>query len=453
MNIKWYKNKFWIQDVKIGFNIFFLLIFLNISFFNTKIFSFSLSTPVQISDAPRNSSAATVVCNSAGQAAATWITCDYDANFNVQAAVYTSGVWSAPVTLGSGDGPVVSINSGGNAVVVWMNPVYSGEEGVVPQIWGAMYNYTTGSWSSAVQISNALKKYTCSPVVINDDDGNSIATWVELCNCTDDCTCSLIAYSMYSNSTYSWSSPIYCTSCESHIKRAEEPSLHINGSGQVMMFWAENFSPSDLCSLVGRVYENSAWSDPSVITSNLWMEEIYNGGIDEAGKAMVVWQGKTDGNINVQAATYSQGTWSSPSVVIDEPLNFTFGYGLDQNGILVWNVITSAGSIVNAMTYSSGTWSPVTVISSQAGNGTSSRVAAGGTNNGAVMWGNGTDTGYVQFMSLSEGSWTQILSQPVHLYRPPVTYNLTVNSSSQIVAVWDDTIDGVGVIMATTGMI
>lgn len=416
------------------------------------MFSFSLSTPVQLSDGSINSSSAIVVSNDSGQAAAIWITCDSYENFDAQAAVYTSGAWSAPVTLGSGNTPVISINDSGDVVAAWINLLYPTEEGAVPQICGATYSHTAGSWSSSVQISNAAKN-AFMPALSNDDTGNPIATWVEQCNCTDDCTCTLIACSMYSSSTYSWSTPTYFTSCESHTKRAESPSLYVNGSGQVMMFWAESCSPSGLCDLVGKTYENSAWSDPTVIASNLWMEEIYSGGIDETGKAMVVWQAKTDSSVNVQAATYSQGTWSNPAIVIDEPLNFVFGYGLGGNGILVWDIHTNDGNIIYAMTYSDGAWSPISIISSQTGNAGNPRVAAGGTNGGAVMWGNETDAGYVQLKSLSDGSWSQVLEEPVHLQRSPVSYNLTVNSSGQIIAVWDDIVDGVNIIMTTTGVI
>jgi hypothetical protein len=204
---------------------------------------------------------------------------------------------------------------------------------------------------------------------------------------------------------------------------------------------------------MSKAYENSAWNVTSTVASNAAIRHNFYGGIDESGKAMVVWLAIGDGVNNVQSATYSQGTWSSPSVVMDEEANFVFSYSPDGNGILAWNEITNEGKIIFAITYSNGAWSSSTNISSQVGNGGSPRIATADTNDGAIMWGNDSDTGYVQLMSLSAGSWTHMLSEPVNMQRSPVTYTLTVNSSGQIIAIWDDIINDVNVVMTTSGQI
>ena len=220
-----------------------------------------------------------------------------------------------------------------------------------------------------------------------------------------------------------------------------------------MTFWAERYSSLGTLTIVGKAYENSAWNVASTIASNAAIRHNFYGGIDESGKAMVVWLATSDNGNNVQSATYSQGTWSSPSVVMDEEANIVFAYSPDGNGILAWNKITNEGNIVNAMTYSSGTWSSSTIISSQVGNGGAPCISASDTNEGAIMWGNSSDTGYIQIMSLSDGSWTHTLSEPVNMQRAPIEYDLTANSSGQIVAVWSDIVGGIQVIMSTSGQI
>jgi hypothetical protein len=451
MNIKESSSEARLLHCKTGFNSMSIAMVLGILFFNTHIFALSLSTPVQLSDRTTDSTAATVVSNSSGQVAAIWATWDSSENDNVQAATYISGTWSSPVTLGSGSPTTIGINSSGDTVAGWVNPVYGFYEGNIPQIWEATHDHYTGSWSTVVQLSNA-EKLACTPALINDDAGNAIAIWVERCTCTESCNCSLIVCSTYIRSTDTWSAPTYFTSCESHTKRAVSPTLYINSSGQVMAFWAEESSNTTFLSLVGKAYEDGAWNDSTVIASNVEGEGRYHGGIDDDGNSTAIWQAATDDGVNVQAATYSQGNWSSPSIVIDKPIDFVFGYGRGGTGILSWNVNTDDGNIVHAMTYRNGIWGSPCILSSQVGNGGNPCVAAGGGNNGAVMWGNGTDNGSIQIMSLSDGSWTEVLSEPVHLQRSPVVYNLTV-SGSQITAVWDDTVDGTNVIMTASGMI
>ena len=452
MNIKVCTSEARLRSYKTRFSSIFVFMFLGVLFFNANIFGFSLSTPVQISDGSINSSGAIVVNNSSGQAAATWVTCDSYGVFNVQAATYASGTWSTPATLGNGDEPVISINSSGDAVAAWINPLYPTEDGVGPQLWSSTYNHYTGSWSSAVQVSNTSTLAT-SPAIVSDDSGNAVAMWLERCNCTSDCSCGLIVCSKYSSSTYTWATPTYFTSCESHTKSADKPSIFINGFGTIMTFWAERYSSSGTLTIMSKAYENSAWNVASTVASNAAIRHNFYGGIDESGKSMVVWLATSDNGNNVQSATYSQGTWSTPSVVMDEEANITFAYSPDGNGILAWNEITNEGNIVNAMTYSGGTWSSSSNISSQVGNGGAPRVSASDTNDGAIMWGNATDTGYMQIMSLSDGSWTHTLSEPVNMRRAPVEFNLSVNSSGQIIAVWGDIVDGNNIVMATSGLI
>ena len=86
MNIKECMREARPRLYKTSFSSIFTLMFLCVLFFNANIFSFSLSTPVQLSEAAVNASARAIVSNEAGQAAATWITSDYDGNFTVQAA-------------------------------------------------------------------------------------------------------------------------------------------------------------------------------------------------------------------------------------------------------------------------------------------------------------------------------------------------------------------------------
>ena len=107
------------------------------------------------------------------------------------------------------------------------------------------------------------------------------------------------------------------------------------------------------------------------------------------------------------------------------------------------------------MIYNNAAWGSSFIICSQEGiNGYPVATAADG-NNGAVVWGRGAEgiDNVVQLIALVNGTWSPVVSEPVNTGTSPRTYDITVNSAGQVIAVWNDVANGVIVVMAAAGTI
>lgn len=432
----------------------FTLMFVSLFLFTANVFSVSLSTPAAISDPAVQSSQARVVSNASGQAIAVWTTTNEEGNPSIAGAAYSEGgTWTTPKTISTGSFASVAINSNGHAIAAWIDP-QDNYQGVTQQIWASFYNRNSDTWSAPVQISNSTTT-VYDPQVVLDDGGNAFTVWEQTCACSSMCIRGLIVSSVYASSSSTWSTPTFFTDCESSTKHSQEPTLSMNDLGQVMTFWTERFTTSTNINLVGKAYENGSWNVANVIASNLSTTPEYGGGLDDSGNAMAVWLAKTENGNAIQSSIYSQDQWSTPSTVLEDSIDPKFGYSSEGTGLLVWGVRDGGGFIVKGMIYNNSTWSSPFIICSQENiNGYPISSAADG-NSGAVAWGKGEPGGdtFVQLVTLVNGTWGSIVSEPTNTGRCPRVYNITVNSSGQIVAVWDDFVDGVSVIMCTAGTI
>jgi hypothetical protein len=452
MNVKIRKDEATLRHCNPSCRSIFMSVFLSLFLLTANIFAISLSTPVQISNGALQAGQGMVVSNPSGDAAASWIINDDYGTNSVQVAMYSSGAWGSPSTLAIGMTPSVAINGSGDAVAVWLNPPFP-SDGVYPQIWGSLYNHYSGTWSTPAQISTTTT-FTHSPKVVIDEVGNAFAVWTERCACSDMCTCYLVGAATYSSSSGTWLTPTFFTDCQGNTKHSQFPSIHINSLGQVMTFWTERLTSTDAINIAGKAYENTVWNVANVIASTMATSCIYYGGIDESGNAMVVWEGCVEGGgTNIQCATYSNRTWSGPSIISDEPVTILFGYTPEGNGLLVWCEPTGEGYIVKGMNYNNGTWGSVINISSQVGIRGGPAMSTADGNNATLVWSNEAAPGILQIIAMSNGSWGQVVSEETNLGRTPCSYNISVNSDGQVVVVWDDTINESSVIMAVTGTI
>lgn len=279
------------------------------------------------------------------------------------------------------------------------------------------------------------------PRVVLDGAGNAMAMWVERCACTTWCSSTLIACSQYSNATGTWSTPAYFTTCQGHTKYSHGPSLFANSSGQIMAFWTERFSNTVSNNIVSKSFVDGAWDDPVVIASNLSKGLVYRGGIDDLGGAVAVWTAKKRRGENIQSATYSQGAWSRPCVVLDAFVNMKFSYGLGGTGLFAWPESTKIGYTIKGKTYSNASWSPDITLSKAKGIRSSPAVSAAGVNSGVTVWGNETNGGTVQLIALSNGAWSSIASETTKLKRSPAVYDVSVSDNGQVIVVWLDNDD------------
>ena len=419
---------------------------------NTQAYAVSLGTPAQISDTTLEACRPSVVTNASGQAVVAWTVFDDGGCKSIQACLYDSGVSTTPTTLSTGLSPCISINSSGDAVVIWLEILPSADHGAFSQVCGAVYDHNLKTWGTPVQISDTTTE-VATPCVVIDDSGVVTVLWLERCACRPKCFCRLVACSTYSTAAGVWTTPTFFTTCETYTKNGAIPSLKINSSGQIMAFWAEEAATSGSIDIVAKFYDAGTWNDKIVVASNMASVLLYNGGIDDFGNAMIVWQALRDDEQSTQAATYSQGVWSDPYVVLARDINQRFSMGADGSGVLIWNDISDEENTIQAMIYDNGTWGSLTTLSPHVEDTSLPIVSVGGESSAVALWGNVSDTGTIEVISLSNGSWSSILSVETRRSGCPNQYSVSCNSTGQVVAVWADmTADG-SVIMAANGTI
>ena len=118
--------------------------------------------------------------DSAGNVIATWQSLDsMSGNFVIQAAIYdnTTATWSSATTISSTAvncfSPRLAVNSGRDAVVIWVEDDLSGNIAVMGSIKPA-----AGSFSTATPVSDSNDLAILSGHFVNiNDAGDIVATW------------------------------------------------------------------------------------------------------------------------------------------------------------------------------------------------------------------------------------------------------------------------------------
>jgi len=187
-------------------------------------------------------------------------------------------VWSLPSPVTNNtipeDAVSVKFDAWGNAVAVW-NQINNSSlsESVDPfslfnqtELAYAVWNHTTGLWSEPVLITNNYA-YDYSPLLISDQDGNLMLTWLVDQDCNFSTFNDLYIYSSTWNGEQ-WSSPLFVAN-PGLISSPIQAAYH---NGEAVVVWSEhtdgNTTTLDDTELFYCQFSNYSWSSPIQLTEN-----------------------------------------------------------------------------------------------------------------------------------------------------------------------------------------
>jgi len=194
--------------------------------------------------------------------------------------------------------------SSGRTIMLWTQddlskPFIKGYE-----IYYATYDKITGNWSVPVPVTDDMIPQG-DAVVKFDSNGNAVTVWTQLndssLNETLDpfslLTDVQLAYAVWNPATNTWSEPRQITNEE---KFHYSPTLISDKyTGNLMLVWMAdddgNLTTSNDESIYSSVWNGTAWSIPTLVTTPGLLASSVTGAYDQ-GKAALVWSQNIGGN-------------------------------------------------------------------------------------------------------------------------------------------------------------
>ncbi|HSX11069.1 MAG TPA: hypothetical protein VLF94_05090 [Chlamydiales bacterium] len=222
--------------------------------------------------------------------------------------------------------PTVAIDPSGNAVATWGR---TNGNMAVEDVWAASYNHSSRIWTGAVKISGGGN--ASLPAVAMDGAGNAIVVWEEGFP-TQILSRVLSADGVWSPSLQSAPTPV----CRS-LSAQESPQIVVDANGNAVAIWMELLSKANRIQSAKKPV-GSDWVALGPISSGENHAAIHLPiplAMNASGQAVAVWQESNQGEPQVHAAQYINGSWrsplfisagESPSVAIDGDGNALFAW-------------------------------------------------------------------------------------------------------------------------------
>jgi len=240
-----------------------------------------------------------------------------------------AGAWGAPTRVdirGLGIAPSVAANASGDAVVVWEEREFTGANctgGITGnEIWASRYSAASNAWSTAVRVSADAPPnstlFAFEPAVTLDAAGRAMAIWIQ-----DDTVSPISVWFSRFDGT-SWSAPALLSN---GTRNTNEPTLAIDGSGNVIAVWSQNTNQPDPSQSGGGPQIPNMWSARFDATAGSWSTPGLIGSADltgfdgterprlavnAGGAAVAAWEETRSGITSIVAARLTSGTWSAP---------------------------------------------------------------------------------------------------------------------------------------------
>ncbi|GGX72369.1 Ig-like domain-containing protein [Saccharospirillum salsuginis] len=268
-------------------------------------------------------------------------------NYDIRANYYDSatGTWSGDEILDGGSmqvsGAQVAIDADGKAVVVW-------KQG------GLLYNvYEPGTgWGSVDAVVDGASIQT--PALTVDADGRFSAVWTQF-NYSDS------RYDLYASrwvDDSGWQSPIPVEELDDGD--ATKPSLTVDASGNLLAVWQQNDGTVDNIRASRFDVEAGSWGSPILLEQ----EDQHNAQephvhINEAGRAIAVWEQFDGSRTAIQSARFETGTgWQTPIEVdpdgSDSASDPIIALDADGNAWAAWVQSISGGDALMASRMAAG---------------------------------------------------------------------------------------------------
>jgi hypothetical protein len=261
------------------------------------------STPLPVSDGTRTTYDARVAADASGNFIVVW-TQDTNAPGtadplpNLWARRYSSaGAWNTAMPTGltgltTNDGaarPHLSINTGGDAVVVW-EQTHAGQVSIA----GNRYAALSALWGTATYIDNATTPAS-SPAVTLDNAGNAIAVWQQ-----SDGT-ALNAWASRAGVGAGWqTTPMRLGGLGSNVQKIQ---IDMDMAGNALAVWQQNPTGSFNPNLISRRYLlGMDWG--SATTLNMTGTDMALD-VNSGGKALVVANHKVSSTLGPLTAPWA----------------------------------------------------------------------------------------------------------------------------------------------------
>ncbi len=252
--------------------------------------------PVPLSATGADAGSAAVATDAEGNVTVAWLRPPGMGASVVQAARFTSGGWSAPVTLWSAPGrrgtaPAVAAVGSGTAVVAWGSCPASGPGDCSV----GFTRFAAGAWAPASDLTAGPGSHT--PGVIRAGAPGEAAAWW---------------WAPGHIVTATWTTAGGWAGPSSVGSGVNTPSLAMNASGQGVLTWME----ADAVMVAMRVGE--AWGVAEAISPGDVSPRRPVAAIDAAGTVTVAWQGSPavgGGPVTVAARRRVGGAWDPVATV------------------------------------------------------------------------------------------------------------------------------------------
>lgn len=191
-----------------------------------------------------------------------------------------------------------------------------------------------GNWAPQVKLEGSWSQ---DPVVATDTSGNTVALW-----CHHDEEHEWIKGAL-KPAGKNWQEPFFLTDAYP-LKSLGAPDVKYDPFGNAVAFWTSEEKNQFTCRMAILPASSSVWTEYETPISSLQGQIDYVAtyfAIDSNGNIVLVWQPRSDGKGNFEAARFSvdEQTWTRLGNIVTNRAIFYVSFALDPagNGVLVWS--------------------------------------------------------------------------------------------------------------------
>ena len=324
-----------------------------------------------------------VAIDANGNALAVWYQSD-GTRTNIWANRYTSGTgWGTAELIetdnaGSAYHPRISIDTSGNALVVWYQ-----SDGTRTNIWAN--RYTSGTWGMAALIETNNSGDALAPQIAFDASGNALAVWAQ-----SDGT----RYNIWANrytAGAGWSTAALIET--DNAGNALIPQIAFDASGNALAVWTQS-DGARYNIWANRYTTGTGWGTAALIeTDNTGDALDPQIAFDINGNALAVWDQFDATRSNIWANRYTAGTgWGTAALIETDNMGSDayspqVAFDASGNALAVWTQSDGTRFNIWANRYSAGTWGKAALIeTNNAGSASGAEVAFDANGNAFSIW-------------------------------------------------------------------
>ncbi len=355
--------------------------------------SLVISDPTQLSVEPK------VTGTAPGEAIAVWASDDTFGNVTIQASQYSGGTWSLPVVISNPTAlevsePHVAGRSDGSAVAVWVSTF----SGPIFQIDAATFD--AGAWTLAATPLSDPAGFPGHPRVATTGAATAVAVW------TQDCLCGAVIEASTLNGV-TWSvTPDVLSNLGDDSSLAD---VAATSDGGAVATWVSDTFAGDTLVQASR-FDGALWTATADVSST--SETIFfipvpgfePQAITSAavGQATVAWIGFDFGTNEViaHAAVFANGAWAPPANLATAPALTTFAFPdittVDPGvALVVWAASDGVSFSIQAATYDGTSSTPAVNVAPTSIYVESPQVAGTGAGTAVTVWIDGAGVDFI----------------------------------------------------------